>query len=127
MFKSILGHVLEQLSNPTRGTNKSLSGKGKLTEQIVNSMQNYYLMAIRNNKGALYQIKKAVGAILWHCTLFTDPIYHHRFCPTGATAIFRWKFISHYPKYFCCSVKYAEISLLGPVDFIFIFFVLNSR
>ena len=32
-----------------KGTNKSISGKGKMTDKIINSMQDYYGLAIRNN------------------------------------------------------------------------------
>ena len=37
-----------------------LSGKGKLTDTAINSMQNYYGLAIRSNKGNIYTMKKAV-------------------------------------------------------------------
>ena len=43
-----------------------LTGKGKLTESIINSLQNYYGSAIRGNKGQLYPMKKAVAAVLHH-------------------------------------------------------------
>ena len=44
--------------------------------------QNYYgIIAIRENKNELYAMKKAVGAIFWHCTSFEDEEYRHRFCP----------------------------------------------
>ena len=63
-----------------------LSGKGKLTEKVINSMQNYYGLAIRENKNDLYGMKKAVWAILWHCTAFEDEEYRHRFCPRENTS-----------------------------------------
>ena len=44
-------------------------------------MQNYYGMAIRQNKNNLYSMKKATCAILWHCTDFKDKKFRHRFCP----------------------------------------------
>ena len=37
-------------------------------------------MAIRQNSGDLYAMKKAIGAILWHCTNFTNETFRHRFC-----------------------------------------------
>ena len=46
---------------------KTLSGKGKLTEKVTNTLQSYYGMAIRQNKGKLLKMKKAVGAVLCHC------------------------------------------------------------
>ena len=35
-------------------------------------MQNYHGLAIRNNINNLFSMKKAVGAILYHCTNFAD-------------------------------------------------------
>lgn len=44
-------------------------------------MQNVYGIAIRQNSGNLFEMKKAVGAILWHCTDMTDIEFKHQFCP----------------------------------------------
>ena len=43
-------------------------------------MQNYYGIAIRGNKNDLYAMKKAAGAILWHCTDFENSEFRHRYC-----------------------------------------------
>ena len=77
------------------GTKSPISGKGKLTEKIIDSMQNFYGLVIRQNCESLYQMKKAIGAILWHCTKFDKDDdkneneggeYRHRFCPQGVPA-----------------------------------------
>ena len=68
-----------------------LSGKGKLTDTAINSMQNYYGLAIRSNKGNIYTMKKAVGAVLYHCTDFGKPELRHRFCPDGPNSWCKWK------------------------------------
>ena len=47
-----------------KGVATPLSGKGKLTEKVINSLQNFYEIAIRQNSSNLYQMKKAVCAIL---------------------------------------------------------------
>ena len=57
-----------------------LSGKGKLTEKVTNSLQKFYGIAIRQNSGNLYETKKAISAILWHCTDMKDIEVHHQFC-----------------------------------------------
>ena len=66
-----IGHVQKRLGTRLRnkvkeykGTSTPLSGRGKLTERTIESMQNFYGIAIRQNKGDLYQMKKAIGAIL---------------------------------------------------------------
>lgn len=78
-----LGTRLRNLVKQYKGTKTPLSGKGKLTERVINSMQNFYGIAIRQNCNNIYQMKKAIGAILWHCTAFQDDSYRHRFCPPG--------------------------------------------
>ena len=85
-----VGHVQKRLGTRLRnkikeykGTATPLSGRGKLTESIINSLQNFYGKAIRENTNKLYLMKKSVGAILWHCTEFADGNYRHRFCLQG--------------------------------------------
>ena len=60
---------------------KGILGKGRLTEKIINKMQNHYGMAIHQNTSsshnnhkekALYSMKKSVLATLWHCTDMPD-------------------------------------------------------
>ena len=93
-----VGHIQKRLGNRLRVLRKSckntktpLSGRGKLTDKVINSLQNYFGLAIRQNKGNLYSMKKAVGAILWHSTNFQDDNYRHRFCPSGTTSWCKWK------------------------------------
>ena len=47
-----------------KGTATPLSGKGKLTERVINSLQNVYGIVIRQNSGNLYEMKNAIGAFL---------------------------------------------------------------
>ena len=67
-----------------------ISGKGRLTDKIINKIQNYFGMAIRQNSAAswdgdnekaLYGMKKSVLAVLWHCTHIPDGNTRHQFCP----------------------------------------------
>ena len=93
-----MGHVQKRLGTRLRnivkahkGTKNPISGRGKLTENVINSMQNYYGMAIRNNCSNLYAMKKAVGAILWHCTAFSVPDERHSMCPRDANTWCKWQ------------------------------------
>jgi hypothetical protein len=63
---------------------KPLSGKGRLTDKVINRLQNYYGLAIRQNTDSLYQMKKAVGAIIFHCCENDDSKKRHELCPVGA-------------------------------------------
>ena len=90
--------VVDKKGNPVMKDGKQvkkiikISGKGKLTDTVINSMQNFYGLAIRNNTTNLYAMKKAVWAILHHCTAFEDNKYRHQFCPPGETTWCKWKF-----------------------------------
>jgi len=86
-----LGTRLRDIRNAHKNSPTSLSGKGKLTEKVINTLQNYFGMAIRDNKGDLYQMKKAVGAVLWHCTQFDDEAFRHRFCPRKEDSWCKWQ------------------------------------
>ena len=93
-----VGHVQKRLGTRLRNIREiykekkpSLSGRGKLTDKVINSMQNFYGRAIRENSHELYKMKKAIGAILWHCTNFEDEEYRHRYCPVGEKSWCKWK------------------------------------
>ena len=93
-----IGHIQKRLGNRLRALRKSyqstktpLSGRGKLTDKVINSLQNYFGLAIRQNQGNFYPMKKAIGAVLWHSTDFGDDSYRHRFCPSGTTSWWKWK------------------------------------
>ena len=55
-------------------------------------MQNYYGLAIRNNKNQLFNMKKIIGAVLYHCTALANEELRHRFCPKGKKAGANGKF-----------------------------------
>lgn len=80
-----VGHIQKRVGTRLRKlktADKTLSGKGKLTDKIINKLQNYFGLAIRQNAGSsVYEMKKAIGAILFHCTEEGDPEIRHRMCP----------------------------------------------
>ena len=67
---------------------KPLTGAGRMTEKVMNTLQNYYGMIIRSNVGNLYQMKKGIGSIMKHCSQCLDsdgndqPAKRHMYCPT---------------------------------------------
>ena len=62
-------------------TNNPFFAKGKLTENVINLMQNYYDMAIRNNVDDIHNMRNATDAVLYHCTDFKNQDYRHSRCP----------------------------------------------
>ena len=86
-----LGTRLRNLVKSQKGTKNPIGGRGKLTENIINSMQNFYGMAIRSNTTNKYAMKKAIGAILWHCTNFSNETFRHRMCPDDDNSWCKWQ------------------------------------
>ena len=50
-------------------------------------------------------MKKAIGAILWHCTAFEDPEYRHRFCPSGETSWCKYRKLKESGKTYKSSIN----------------------
>ena len=72
-----VGHIQKHVGKRLRdriktykGTKTPISGAGKLTNKVIDSMQKFYGLAIRQNPGNLYAMKKAICAILSHYRLF---------------------------------------------------------
>ena len=67
-----LGTHLQNLRTKLKGTKlsdgKPLIRKGRSTEKIINLLQNYYGMAIRQNTKTVPEMRKAIGAVLYHCS-----------------------------------------------------------
>jgi len=61
---------------------KKLGGKGKLTDKMIDRLQNYYGVAVRSNKGDLEGMKSAILAGLFHCSSSEGREYH-TYCPDG--------------------------------------------
>ena len=48
---------------------KRLGGAGRLTEKMINTLQNHYGVPIRQNSNtSVYEMKRAIGAVLFHCS-----------------------------------------------------------
>ena len=58
--RECIGHIQKRVGNRLRKLEQEVSdlgGAGKLTDSMVDRLENYYGVAIRNN----------VGAVLFHC------------------------------------------------------------
>ena len=79
------GEHLDLIVN--NGKKKGLStmdngGAGCLTEKMINNLQNYFGIAIRQCSGkSAYEMKKAVEAVLFHCSEATSLDSRHMMCP----------------------------------------------
>lgn len=73
--KLVQAHKGKKLSD-----DKGISGAGRLTKQRIDTLQNYFGMAIRQNKGELQSMQRAVLASLYHVAS-TDANPQHGLCP----------------------------------------------
>ena len=88
-----IGHVQKRVGSRLRNLKKifkgklsdgkPLDGKGRLTEKIVNTLQNAFGMAIRQNTNSVYAMKKAIAALLHHYSCNETEEKRHHFCPRG--------------------------------------------
>ncbi|EDO36497.1 predicted protein [Nematostella vectensis] len=86
--KECIGHVQKRVGNSLRKLKRDtpgLGGKGKLTDALIDKLQNYYGIAIRSNVGNLEQMRKAIHASLMHCASNEARVLHDH-CPTGSTS-----------------------------------------
>ena len=80
-----IGHVQKRVGaalRKLRKDNKDVRGKGKLTDKMIDRLQNYYGIAIRSNANNLEGMKKAILASLFHCASSKNGEYHN-YCPDG--------------------------------------------
>ena len=72
-----VGHVQKRVGTLCRNLQKrwgstklkdgrTISGAGRLTTLVINKMQNYFGIAIRTYNQDVYELKKAIGAVLYH-------------------------------------------------------------
>ena len=81
-----VGHVQKRVGTRLRNLKKTVKGLGgakRLTDAMVDRLQNYYGLAIRNNKNDLPKMQKAVYSVLFHCASSKDHEYHTAYCPPG--------------------------------------------
>lgn len=62
---------------------KSIGGKGRLTDKVIDLITVYYGNAIRANKNSVSEMRKAIWATYFH-TRSTNSEPLHSFCPTGS-------------------------------------------
>ena len=59
---------------------KQLGGAGRLNEKVINKLLNNYGLAIRQNTDSLPKMRKAVCAVLYHCSEASSAETRHMFC-----------------------------------------------
>ena len=80
-----LRDLKQRLGKKQLADGKSIGGKGRLTDALTNSLQNYYGKAIRNHSGCVSEMARAIWASFCH-KFSTDSKPDHRFCPEGKSS-----------------------------------------
>ena len=80
-----IGYVQKRVGNRLKNLKnvKELGGRGRLTDNIIDKLQNYYGMTIRKNSGDLNAMKSATTASLFHLASSATNDYHTH-CPSGS-------------------------------------------
>ena len=81
-----VGHYQKRLGTRLRNLKKKekgLGGKGKLTDVIIDRLQNFFGLAIRRNCGNLIEMNKSVLASLFHVASTKTNNLHFPHCATG--------------------------------------------
>lgn len=88
-----VGHVQKRVGTRLRNLKKNVKNigrKGKLTNNMIDKLQNYYGIAVRANKGDLQSMKEAVHASYLHVSSSAKNNWHDH-CPDGPTSWCRYK------------------------------------
>ncbi|KAH7984846.1 hypothetical protein HPB52_024496 [Rhipicephalus sanguineus] len=80
-----MGAALRNLVDKKKAQGESLGGRGKLTQEEIKKIANYYGYALRSNINDVPAMKRAVEATLLHMTS-TDDAPKHSKCPEGASS-----------------------------------------
>ncbi|KAM7282574.1 hypothetical protein ISCGN_002720 [Ixodes scapularis] len=78
-----MGAALRNVVEKKKAQGESLGGRGKLTQEKIKKITNYYGYALRSNSHDVPGMKRAVEATLLHMTS-TDGAPDHSKCPEGA-------------------------------------------
>ncbi|GFU00343.1 uncharacterized protein TNCV_4258831 [Trichonephila clavipes] len=68
---------------------KTIGGKGRLTDSLIDKLAHYYGNAIRCNSTSVKEMRKAIWAVWGHsCSTDDEPM--HWFCPTNPNTWFKY-------------------------------------
>ncbi|KAH7939541.1 hypothetical protein HPB52_013659 [Rhipicephalus sanguineus] len=84
-YTTRMGAALRNLVDKKKAQGESLGGRGKLTQEKIKKIANYYGYALRSNINDVPAMKRAVEATLLHMTS-TDDAPKHSKCPEGASS-----------------------------------------
>lgn len=94
-----LRKLKSQMAGKKLSDKKTIGGKGRLTESVIQKITSYYGNAIRENKNDLFKMRRSIWAI-WMHMVSTDSDPQHFFCPKGPETWCKYNQASHLNKDF---------------------------
>ena len=85
-YQKRVGTRLRRLKKAT----KDMGGQGRLTDAMIDRLQNFFDMAIRQNAGNLEGMQAATRAVLFHVASSAKNNWHFPHCPTGGDSWCRY-------------------------------------
>ena len=85
-----LRDLKQRLGSQKLAEGKSIGGRGRLTDKLIDSLQNYYGRAVRDHSGSVPEMMRAIWASVCH-TFSTDAKPRHEYCPVGADSWCGWQ------------------------------------
>ena len=85
-----LRDLKQRLSGQKLADDKPIAGKGRLTDKLIDSLQNYYGMAIGQHPGDFEEMKRAIWASFCHRMSCNDKP-RHEYCPPGIDSWCKWQ------------------------------------
>ena len=91
-----IGAGLRELKRTTKGTKlsdgKALTGRGRLTDKTIDTLQTYYGWAVREHNQDIQGMAKAIwGGLMHRCSSDSNP--EHQYCPTGPDSWCKWQLV----------------------------------
>ena len=91
-----IGAGLRELKRTTKGTKlsdgKALTGRGRLTDKTIDTLQTYYGWAVREHNQDIQGMAKAIwGGLMHRCSSDSNP--QHQYCPTGPDSSCKWQLV----------------------------------
>lgn len=78
-----MGTALRNLVHKHKGSGDTLSGRGRLTGDVIEKLSRYYGWALKSNVGDVNAMHRAAMATYYHVTS-TDERSNHTLCPSGS-------------------------------------------
>ncbi|KAG8233603.1 hypothetical protein J437_LFUL001014 [Ladona fulva] len=89
--KECINYVQKWIGARLRTCKKGKPGiGGKLTAKLIDSLSNYYGLAIRRNTTSTENMYKAIWTTVYHMSS-TDDMPKHHYCPQGADSWCTWQ------------------------------------